>query len=111
MPLPEGFRWRYYNGYHNLWLAEYEVAYFVKVTRSYRIQTHGSRSIMDMRIHFLPTANRSRLYVEAWATKWEVRIRRAWLEGWGGGVEPPPNTQLARTPDSSAVFKGRSGAS
>ena len=84
--LPAGFEWQHYITGPGLFVDGEFVAYCAPVTSGWRISV--GIGIGPPRYHFFDHEDEARGYVEAWARKWELRIREELsiqpVRGWGG---------------------------
>ena len=101
--LPDGFEWQDYLGGHRLVLGTRMLAHITPLPDGgCRLTTNPEDA--NRRITFRPTYEGGRAYVEAWAVKWEARIRQGGDQArplYGGGLmemagDRPATTHLRK---------------
>ena len=72
--LPDGFTWEGRGDGYRLRVGEQEIAsMYPNANGTWRVALNPNRA--ERRFQFLPNATAARAYVEAWARKWEDRLR------------------------------------
>ena len=88
--LPAGFEWQHYITGPGLFVDGELVAYIAPVTEAWRVSV--GIGIGPPRYQFFDREDDALRYVEAWARKWEQRIREELnfqpVRGWGPTRKP-----------------------